>query len=67
MKKNDKIAQVPNYAILIEATFLALKELGGSGHNDEINKKVYDILKVPNSILEILHTVRDPSYRQDKF
>ena len=27
MKKNDKIAQVPNYAILIEATFLALKEL----------------------------------------
>lgn len=58
MKKNDKIAQVPNYAILIEATFLALKELGGSGHNDEINKKVYDILKVPNSILEILHTGR---------
>lgn len=58
MKRNDKIAQVPNYAVLIEATFTALKELGGSGRNDEINKKVYDILKVPGNILEILHTGR---------
>ncbi|MCX4313248.1 MAG: restriction endonuclease [Clostridia bacterium] len=59
MKRNDKISQVPNYAVLIEATFLALKQLGGSGRNDEINKKVYDILKVPNNILEILHTGRN--------
>ncbi|MBP5466058.1 MAG: restriction endonuclease [Clostridia bacterium] len=58
MKRNEKIAQVPNYAVLIEATFSALKALGGSGRNDEINKKVYDLLKVPNNILEILHTGR---------
>ena len=36
--------QVPNYVTLIEATYEALKELGGSGRNDEINKKVYQIL-----------------------
>lgn len=59
MKKNDNISQVPNYAVLIEATFLALKQLGGSGRNDEINKKVYDILEIPNNILEILHTGRN--------
>ncbi len=59
MKRNNKIAQVPSYAVLIEATFLALKQLGGSGHNDEINKKVYEILNVPNSILEIIHTGRN--------
>lgn len=57
--KNNKLAQVPGYAELIEATFLAMKQLGGSGHNDEINKKVYEILDVPDSILEIIHTGRD--------
>lgn len=57
--KNNKLTQVPGYAELIEATFLAIKQLGGSGHNDEINKKVYEILDVPDSILEIIHTGRD--------
>lgn len=55
-KKN--MAQVPNYATLIEATYKALKELGGSGRNDEINKKVYQILKLTDRVLEILHTGR---------
>ena len=50
--------QVPNYATLIEATYRALKELGGSGRNDEINKRVYQILNLPDSVLEILHTGR---------
>lgn len=59
MRKNEKTSLVPNYAVLIEATFLALKQLGGSGQNDEINKKVYDILKVPSNVLEILHTGRN--------
>ena len=52
----QKNIQVPNYATLIEATYRALKELGGSGRNDEINKKVYQILELPDSVLEILHT-----------
>ena len=47
---------VPNYSTLIEASFLALKELGGSGRNEEINKRVYHILKVSDEILDILHT-----------
>lgn len=57
--KNNKLTQVPGYAELIEATFLAIKQLGGSGHNDEINKKVYEIMNVPDSILEIIHTGRN--------
>lgn len=57
MKKKET-AMVPNYAILIEATYTALKQLGGSGRNDEINKMVYAILNVPDKVLEILHTGR---------
>lgn len=46
---------VPNYATLITATYAALKLLGGSGKNDEINEKAAEILKLPDSILEIPH------------
>lgn len=57
MKKQDtKI--VPNYATLIEASYQALKKLGGSGRNDEINKTVYSILNVSDEVLEVLHTGR---------
>ena len=30
---------IPNYGKLITVTYAALKALGGSGKNDEINKK----------------------------
>ena len=50
------IKNVPNYAKLIEATFSAMKQLGGSGRNVEINEKVYAILNVEDDVLEILHT-----------
>jgi len=33
----------------------ALKELGGSGTNEEINSKVFEIARVPSEQLEILH------------
>lgn len=46
---------VPGYAILIEATFAALKELGGSGKNKEINDKAADILNLSDSVLSIPH------------
>ena len=55
---NRNTAKVPNYSTLIEATYHALKDLGGSGRNDEINKKVYQILELSNDVLEILHTGR---------
>lgn len=57
MKKKETLL-VPNYATLIEATYTALKQLGGSGRNDEINKTVYAILNVSDEVLEILHTGR---------
>ncbi len=59
MRNLDNATQIPGYATLIEATFSALKQLGGSGRNDEINKKVYEILDIPSNILEILHTGRN--------
>ena len=35
---------VPNYSELITVTYAALKALGGSGKNDEINNKAAEIL-----------------------
>lgn len=46
---------LPNYATLIEATFSALKLLGGSGKNDEINGKVAEILELPDEIQDVPH------------
>ncbi len=50
--------QIPNYIVLIEATYKSLKILGGSGRNDEINKTVYSVLNISDEILDILHTGR---------
>lgn len=46
---------IPNYATLIEATFSALKMLGGSGKNNEINSKVAEILELSNEAQDIPH------------
>lgn len=46
---------VPNYGELITVTYAALKALGGSGKNDEINKKAAELLGLPDEILEIPH------------
>lgn len=46
---------VPNYAQLIEVTFLALKKLGGSGKNDEINETSAELLNLSEEILNIPH------------
>lgn len=52
MKKN---AVLPSYAQLIENTFIALKLLGGSGKNEEINDKVAQLMKLPDEVLDIPH------------
>ena len=52
--KND-VKNVPSYAVLIETTFTALKELGGSGKNNEINEKVADLLALSDEVLSIPH------------
>ena len=51
MKNNT----VPNYSQLIEVTYLALKELGGSGKNNEINEKAAQLMDLSDEILSIPH------------
>ena len=46
---------IPEYPKLIVATFKALKELGGSGKNNEINNKAAAILNLDESTLMIPH------------
>ena len=46
---------IPSYSKLIETTFIALKELGGSGKNDEINNKATEILNLPDEVVESPH------------
>lgn len=50
MKQN-----IPNFPTLVEVTYKALKELGGSGKNNEINDKAADILNLNEDILSIPH------------
>lgn len=46
---------VPNYSELITVTYAALKALGGSGKNDEINNKAAEILGLSDDVLEVPH------------
>ncbi len=43
------------YDDLMNPVLKALKELGGSGSNEEINSKVFEIAQVPSEQLDILH------------
>ncbi len=43
------------YDELMNPVLQALRELGGSGTNQEINTKVYEIAKIPAKHLEVLH------------
>lgn len=45
----------PKREYFFHYTIQALKELGGSGSNDEINNKVIDILQLPDQILNQMH------------
>lgn len=46
---------IPSYARLIENTFIALKELGGSGKNTEINVKVAQLMNLSEEVLDVPH------------
>lgn len=52
-KKFDE--RIPRYADLILPTFLALKELGGSGKNDEILANVIQDLNLSDEIVDFPH------------
>ena len=56
-KKIDK--RVPRYGELIEPTFEALKQLGGSGSIDEILEKLIEILELPDEVVDIPHKGRE--------
>lgn len=43
----------PRYGDLITATYAALKILGGSGKNEEINEKVVELLSLSDEVREI--------------
>jgi restriction system protein len=43
------------YDDLLNPVIQALKSLGGSGTNEEINNKVAEIVKIPSDQLEVLH------------
>ncbi len=47
--------RMPQYHQLIEPTFIALKQLGGSGSNDEIVSKIIGIMKLPDEVTNISH------------
>ena len=46
---------IPGYAALIEITFAALKSLGGSGKNNEINDKAAELLELSDEVISIPH------------
>ncbi|QNH50251.1 restriction endonuclease [Acinetobacter venetianus] len=59
--------QVPSFDELIIPTVKALVELGGSGSNEEINTKVYELHNISDEIINIPHgengTVSEVDYR----
>ena len=65
--KLDK--RIPRFSQLIVPTFIALKELGGSGKNDEILDKIISNLNIPDEVVDIQHKGRtnksELSYQAD--
>ncbi len=55
-KKRKGAEQVPSYDSLLIPVVRALIILGGSGTNEEINEKVYEIENFSEAILQIPHT-----------
>ena len=52
-KKFDE--RIPRYTDLVVPTFQALKELGGSGKNDEILACVIQSLNLPDEVVDFPH------------
>lgn len=52
-KKFDE--RIPRYSDLVSPTFAALKELGGSGNNDEILSCVIKNLNLPDEVVDFPH------------
>ncbi|MEO5997637.1 MAG: winged helix-turn-helix domain-containing protein [Chitinophagaceae bacterium] len=48
-------SEIPTFDELFIPTVKALLQLGGSGSNEEINSKVYEIAQISDNILQIPH------------
>ena len=55
MAKNKKYPGVPTVSALYVPVVKALIALEGSGNIEEINEKVYELLKLPDSVLNVMH------------
>lgn len=53
--RNKIDSRIPRYNKLIMPAFVALKELGGSGNNDEILNQVIKDLKISDEVADITH------------
>lgn len=53
--RNKIDSRIPRYNKLIMPAFTALKELGGSGTNDEILNQVIKDLNIPDEVADITH------------
>ena len=53
--RNKIDSRIPRYNKLIMPVFIALKELGGSGTNDEILNQVIKDLNIPDEVADITH------------
>lgn len=49
------MSQLPTYDRLMNPVLQALRELGGSGSTDEVYQRVAENLKLPESVLSVLH------------
>lgn len=59
------MVRVPKYDELIQPTFEALKQLGGSGNNKEILEYVINIMNLDESIIEVPHKSQYPTYQSE--
>lgn len=60
MAKHQKIdPRVPRYTNLINPVFQALKDLGGSGKNDEITNCLIEQLNISDEVADIMHKNSD--------
>ena len=59
MKKNLKKIKIPSREELIKPLIKVLTELGGSGNIEEINEKIYQLLKLKDEVIQIPHSEND--------
>ena len=60
--RNKIDSRIPRYNKLIMPTFVALKELGGSGTNDEILNQVIKDLNIPDEVADIWEKLTRANY-----